>query len=244
MEDDGSIAVFAPSPLLTTTIEAGTPQPAVHLHAGGQGLWVARTAATLGAKVTVCCALGGELGMVLRSLIEAEPVTLRAAPAGGPNGACTTAAAASAWRSSRSTPPPGALRLRRAVRDGARGRPRRRPGADHRRPAAAAWEPAAATRSSVSRGTSASAPWTSAPARRRSGRSIPHRSTREVHPLRHPRARARDVRDAHHAGSVHADARGARRPPRLAPRRGAHAGGSTGGGSVRPRVRHDRVPAR
>jgi 1-phosphofructokinase len=81
------IAVFAPSPLLTITVEHGPVRPEIHLHAGGQGFWVARMAATLGADVTLCCALGGEPGRVLHSLIEAEPMTLRAAAADTPNGA-------------------------------------------------------------------------------------------------------------------------------------------------------------
>jgi 1-phosphofructokinase len=78
--------VFGPSLVLTITIEAGPERPAVHLHAGGQGFWVARLAATLGADVTLCCALGGEPGLVLRSLIEAEPIRLKAASTGAPNG--------------------------------------------------------------------------------------------------------------------------------------------------------------
>lgn len=82
----GRIAVFAPSPLLTVTIEPGTDRPEVHIHAGGQGFWVARLAATLGADVVLCCALGGEPGRVLRGVIEAEPVTLRAAHASTANG--------------------------------------------------------------------------------------------------------------------------------------------------------------
>lgn len=80
------IAVFSPSPLLTVTIELGADRPEVHLHAGGQGFWVARLAATLGAEVTLCCALGGEPGGVLRGLIDAEPLILRAADADTPNG--------------------------------------------------------------------------------------------------------------------------------------------------------------
>lgn len=85
-QTDGRIAVFAPSPLLTVTIESGSDRPEVHLHAGGQGFWVARLAATLGADVVLCCALGGEPGRVLRGVIEAEPLTLRAAEARTPNG--------------------------------------------------------------------------------------------------------------------------------------------------------------
>jgi 1-phosphofructokinase len=82
----GRVAVFAPSPLLTITIEPGSDRPEVHLHAGGQGIWVARLAATLGAEVTICSALGGEPGRVLRGLIDADSLTLRAAAARSPNG--------------------------------------------------------------------------------------------------------------------------------------------------------------
>jgi 1-phosphofructokinase len=85
-EAAGRIAVFAPSPLLTVTIEAGTDRPEVHLHCGGQGFWVARLAATLGAEVTLCCALGGEPGEVLKGLIAAERLRLRVAAARTPNG--------------------------------------------------------------------------------------------------------------------------------------------------------------
>lgn len=81
------VAVFAPSPLLTITIEPTTSdRPEVHLHAGGQGFWVARLAATLGADVVLACALGGEPGRVLQGLIETLPLTLRAADARAPNG--------------------------------------------------------------------------------------------------------------------------------------------------------------
>lgn len=86
LSDAGRIAVFAPSPVLTITIEPGGDREEVHLHAGGQGFWVARLAATLGADVVLCCALGGEPGRVLRGLIEAEPLTLRAATAPTANG--------------------------------------------------------------------------------------------------------------------------------------------------------------
>ena len=82
----GRIAVFAPSPLLTVTIEPGVDRPEVHLHAGGQGFWVARLAATLGAEVVFCCALGGEPGRVLEGLIDPEQLSVRAACANTPNG--------------------------------------------------------------------------------------------------------------------------------------------------------------
>ena len=78
--------MFGPSPLLTVTIEPGTDRPDVHLHPGGQGFWVARMVANLGVNVSLCCALGGEPGRVLRALIESERLTLRAVDAGTPNG--------------------------------------------------------------------------------------------------------------------------------------------------------------
>jgi hypothetical protein len=61
-------------------------RPEGHLHDGGQGSWVARLAATLAADVTLCCALGGEPGRVVHGLLEAEPITLRAAAGGTANG--------------------------------------------------------------------------------------------------------------------------------------------------------------
>ncbi len=85
-EPPGRVSVFAPSPLLTVTIEPGADRPEVHLHPGGQGFWVARMAANLGAEVVLCSALGGEPGRVLWGLLENEPVTLRAADARTPNG--------------------------------------------------------------------------------------------------------------------------------------------------------------
>jgi len=72
-----ALVVFAPSPLLTITVEAAdTSRQEIHLHAGGQGFWVARMAALLGADVSICSALGGESGAVLRGLIAGESVEL------------------------------------------------------------------------------------------------------------------------------------------------------------------------
>lgn len=78
--------MFAPSPILTVTIERGPDRPEVHLHPGGQGFWVARMAANLGGQVTLCCALGGEPGRVLAALIESEPLVLRSADGATSNG--------------------------------------------------------------------------------------------------------------------------------------------------------------
>jgi 1-phosphofructokinase len=82
-----SLVVFAPSPLLTITVEeADTPKQEIHLHAGGQGFWVARMAALLGSRVALCCALGGESGAVLRGLIARENIRLMSVECASSNG--------------------------------------------------------------------------------------------------------------------------------------------------------------
>ncbi|HEX5979680.1 MAG TPA: PfkB family carbohydrate kinase [Thermoleophilaceae bacterium] len=88
MTERPQVAVFAPSPVLTITVE-GSParEDEIHLHAGGQGFWVARLAANLGAEVTLCAALGGESGRVLAELIASHGVLLRAVAGARPNGA-------------------------------------------------------------------------------------------------------------------------------------------------------------
>jgi 1-phosphofructokinase len=85
---DHAIAVFAPSLILTVTIEQrGEEDADLHLHAGAQGFWVARMAAELGARVTLCTALGGETGRVLEGLVADEGVDLAVSPCAEPNGA-------------------------------------------------------------------------------------------------------------------------------------------------------------
>ena len=69
------VAVLAPSPIVTVTVEnAGGDGPEIHFHAGGQGFWVARMAARLGARVVLCAAIGGESGRVTTPLRPAWPV--------------------------------------------------------------------------------------------------------------------------------------------------------------------------
>ena len=72
-----SLAVFAPSPVVTITVEPGPDdEPDIHLHAGGQGFWVAHMAARLGARVSLCIPLGGETGTVLESLLTVNGISL------------------------------------------------------------------------------------------------------------------------------------------------------------------------
>lgn len=74
------LCVLAAEPLLTVTIEASGHEvdvPDVHVHAGGQGLWISRMAASLGATVTVCGPFGGETGSVLAHLAKQESFDVR-----------------------------------------------------------------------------------------------------------------------------------------------------------------------
>jgi 1-phosphofructokinase len=81
-----TVAVLAPSPLLTVTVEGGSgAEPEVHLHAGGQGFWVSRMAVALGARAILCAPLGGESGSVLVPRIEDEGVEVRSVACHGSN---------------------------------------------------------------------------------------------------------------------------------------------------------------
>jgi len=84
---DEPIAVLAPSPLVTVTIEEGTPgAPELHFHAGGQGVWVARMITALDCTAILCAPVGGEAGLVLRPLLESERIVLREVSTAGENG--------------------------------------------------------------------------------------------------------------------------------------------------------------
>ena len=78
MNSTSRVLVFSPSPLLTVTIEARGSEPDVHLHAGGQGMWVARMVRTLGASVKLCSCFGGETGLLVRTLVQREGVKMKA----------------------------------------------------------------------------------------------------------------------------------------------------------------------
>ncbi|MCP2637307.1 PfkB family carbohydrate kinase [Microbacterium sp. HD4P20] len=68
------VTIFAPSPTLTVTVEEHGGEPDIHVHAGGQGVWQARMLLRLGASVTMCCTLTGEVGGMLRHLLEDEGI--------------------------------------------------------------------------------------------------------------------------------------------------------------------------
>jgi 1-phosphofructokinase len=81
------VVIFAPSPVLTVTIEDHPDGPEVHLHAGGQGVWQARMLLRLNVAVTMCCVLTGESGRMLRHLLEDEGIQVVAVSRTGRGGA-------------------------------------------------------------------------------------------------------------------------------------------------------------
>lgn len=73
-----TVMVFAPVPQLTVTIEQHAGDgPELHVHPGGQGIWQARMCAGLGADVTLCAAVGGEIGDVVAALMRREDIGVR-----------------------------------------------------------------------------------------------------------------------------------------------------------------------
>lgn len=84
----GKVTVFGPHPLLSITVEslAGEGGDDIHLHPAGQGVWVARMAAELGADPILCGFIGGETGTVLRPLLERLPVELCLVETAAPSG--------------------------------------------------------------------------------------------------------------------------------------------------------------
>jgi 1-phosphofructokinase len=88
MSPSGKVAVFGPHPMLSITVEQLTSDGGdeIHLHAAGQGVWVARMAAELGAETTLCGFIGGETGTVLAPLLERLPVELRLVETGEESG--------------------------------------------------------------------------------------------------------------------------------------------------------------
>jgi 1-phosphofructokinase len=72
------VLVFAPAPQLTVTVEQPADTVEIHVHPGGQGVWQARMITELGPAVVMCAVVGGEIGQVLRALVAAEGIELRA----------------------------------------------------------------------------------------------------------------------------------------------------------------------
>lgn len=83
----GAVVIFAPSPVLTVTVEDIDGTADIHIHAGGQGVWQARMLTALGASVTMCAVFSGETGLVTRHLISDEGVSVLSVTGQGSSGA-------------------------------------------------------------------------------------------------------------------------------------------------------------
>ena len=66
------VLVFAPAPTLTVTIEDLRDEADVHVHVGGQGVWQARMLTALGVDVVLACTVTGEVGGIVRHLLDGE----------------------------------------------------------------------------------------------------------------------------------------------------------------------------
>ena len=80
------VAIFSANPLLTVTIERRGDGDEIHLHPGGQGVWVARMAAELGADPVLCGFAGGESGAILTGLLMSQPGEPRLVETAGASG--------------------------------------------------------------------------------------------------------------------------------------------------------------
>jgi 1-phosphofructokinase len=73
-DDLQRVTVFGPHPILGITIERrGADEDDIHVHPGGQGVWVARMAGEMGAYPILCGFCGGETGQLLRPLLDELP---------------------------------------------------------------------------------------------------------------------------------------------------------------------------
>lgn len=82
------VAIFSPNPMVSIAIESFSADGGddIHVHPAGQGVWVARMAAELGAEPVLCGFVGGEAGAVLRPLLEEMPIELRLVETTEPSG--------------------------------------------------------------------------------------------------------------------------------------------------------------
>jgi 1-phosphofructokinase len=72
--EEPRVTVFGPHPILGITIERrGAGGDDIHIHPGGQGVWVARMAGQMGARPILCGFCGGETGKLLAPLLDDLP---------------------------------------------------------------------------------------------------------------------------------------------------------------------------
>jgi 1-phosphofructokinase len=85
------IAIFGPDPLLSISLNRQTDgRDEVHLHAAGQGVWVARMVEQLGGMPVLCGYVGGEAGAVVGSVLAHTGAELRLVSTAAPTGCYVT----------------------------------------------------------------------------------------------------------------------------------------------------------
>lgn len=81
-----NVAVFAPSLLVTVTVESGGDNyDEIHFHMGGQGYWVARGIRELGERPILAAPVGGEPGQVIRGLVASTGLDFSPVQIAGPS---------------------------------------------------------------------------------------------------------------------------------------------------------------
>jgi 1-phosphofructokinase len=81
-----TVTVFGPDPLLSIAIERRGEEDDIHIHAGGQGVWVARMIREMGATPILCSLIGGESGATLTQLLDPLIGETRLVAMAGANG--------------------------------------------------------------------------------------------------------------------------------------------------------------
>lgn len=81
--------MFAPWPLIAVAIEASPEDGSddIVVRAGGQGVWVARMAASFGARVTLVGPFGGKIGRAAAVMLHDDGIAARSVDVAGSNGA-------------------------------------------------------------------------------------------------------------------------------------------------------------
>ena len=83
-----TVCVFAPSILVTVTVESGSEGfDDIHFHLGGQGYWIARLVRELGERPILVAPVGGEAGVVVRGLVRADGMDFAPVTTEGPTAA-------------------------------------------------------------------------------------------------------------------------------------------------------------
>src|SRR3954453_13642473 len=77
--------VFAPDVTLLIEVEPAASADEIHLHAGGQGYWIARMLNALGVHTTLVGPFGGEQGSALAAVVAQSGITVHRIDAGGGN---------------------------------------------------------------------------------------------------------------------------------------------------------------